>query len=699
MDFVFQGFQSILPVWMVVLLLIAAVYLSWWSYREVKLPFYPKYGLITLRSLVFFLLLFLLANPLFKSRSTYLEKSTILVLLDNSASTSINKGQYRGEQSYREVLRQLHLSDTSEVKYDLYSFGGTVEPSATEDLSFNRSETDLFNTMETIQNNRSDITGAILVSDGIFTKGRTPAFEAGKVTVPIFTIALGDTIDQQDLIVKRVETAGSGYLDTRHNVEVLVSSNGYAGSRFDLNLYHGEKLIRSRRVRAGDDQKIQSLMFELDLEKEGLNQYRVEIPSLPSEWTAANNSQPFTVDVLDRKQRILSLAFEIYPDIRVLRHILESDKHTSLISRTWLGGNTFIEGPLSFDADTLDLVILHGFPDNDLKSKTEKLFGQTPLIYMATPRSALERMETIPLPVSKGGGRDNHPAKLIPAVESTAHPVMELPELDDRLLPAISVPAINDSRPGYTHLFEAELQNNEKTQPLITVTETANIRRSFVLGFGWYRYYQSPNDQHRKYIQRLLENLAGWTAARPDNRRLHIRPANKVFSGTEQVVFNATLTNESGLREAEATIELTIYGDEIERRFYSMENLGNGEYRLAVRSLPGGVYRFEAKAVKGNRTIDTQVGELSVNRTNIEFVDTRRNDRLLKQIAARSGGSSFIFNNLEGLADSLEKKEMLAKAEKETESLFYPYQHSFWFIVVILLLTLEWISRKYFALP
>ncbi len=129
-----------------------------------------------------------------------------------------------------------------------------------------------------------------------------------------------------------------------------------------------------------------------------------------------------------------------------------------------------------------------------------------------------------------------------------------------------------------------------------------------------------------------------------------------------------------------------------------MNNLGNGQYQLQINALPKGIYRFRATAKKGSRTIDTQEGELSVSNTNTEYVTTDRNDNLLKQISSRTGGSYFTFADLTAFADSLKEKGMLTREEKVETTLFYPYQHSFWFILVITLLAAEWITRKYFAL-
>jgi hypothetical protein len=303
------------------------------------------------------------------------------------------------------------------------------------------------------------------------------------------------------------------------------------------------------------------------------------------------------------------------------------------------------------------------------------------------------------LPVSNYNQNRLERIQILPNVGPTVHPVMELPEISTNLLPSVIAPIQNsDLTEGATALFISQFQGRNTEQPLIAVSEIGNRRITQVNGYGWYRLMQSPNNQVREYAGNLFANIVSWTATRPDNRKLRIQPSKKVFRGSEQIVLNAFLTNESGENETEGVIELSLSGEQIDTRFYSMNNVGNGRYSLSINSLPQGLYSFEAEATKGNRTIDTQKGEFTVSNTNNEFVNTERNDNLMRVIADRTGGSYFLYSDLEGFADSLNTKGMLEREEKVTNTLFYPYQHSFWFILVVALLTTEWILRKYFAL-
>ena len=646
-------------------------------------------------------------NPFYKSESTYLQNPEILVFLDNSESTALQIGSYDGKNSYQQVLDRLNLADSSEVNYSIYSFGRNLNKSALDSLTFNAGQTNLYDPVQIIKNNENEISGSIIVSDGIFNQGRNPVFQSESIQKPIFTVGLGDTAKQKDLIVQNVVSNATGYVDTEHAVEATVINNGFANRSFRVQVVKNEVVLADKTISTTEETSSHTLNFEIPLNEEGLQQFVLKVEALDQEWTVVNNQQPFAIDVIDQKQQILSLAFEIYPDVKAFRSLLLSDTNTNLYKRTWLGGNRFLEGDFTFSPDSLDLVVIQGLPATGIPSETMEqlstILDKVPAILVASPKGSFQNFNLISdlsLPVIFQSSINVNEIGLATSASSSQHPIMEIPEINYSSLPSIFGPSSGlQLSEGATMLFRSTYLGRDTSQPLISIQEFGNLRTTFISGFGWYRIFQSSNRQHREFAQKLFENIISWTATKPDNRRLRIEPNKRVFTGNENVILNGFLKNESGQMETNGSINITLSGENTEERFYSMENEGNGQYKLDLGSLPEGIYSFTGTAQKGNRTIDTQRGEFSVSKSNAEFVSTIRNDRLLNQLSANTGGNHFLFNDLEGLRDSLNKKGMLSKEEKISETLFFPYQHSFWFIIVIALLGAEWIIRKYLALP
>jgi len=706
-DFIFQGFQSSLPIWIYLLALVGTSALAWWSYRSIGgiRPLYRKI-LIGIRATVFFLLLLLLVNPFLKTEDTYYERPNISVMLDNSASTAIEKKQYRGTESYRQVLQTLNLGDSSEVNYDFWAIGSQTTPSNPQGLTFDAEQTNLSNGLQILQGNQSEASAAVLISDGVFTQGQNPAFEAQDLDMPVFTIGLGDTTFQQDVLVSSVSSNSTGYLNSTQPVTATIQAKGYQGESIPVELRKGDEVIDSQTIQPDIPNSSQEVTFQLPLETEGLQQYRIEVPALSGEWSKANNLQRFSVDVKDAKQQILSVAFEVHPDIKLVRSLLLADQNSQLTSRTWLRGDRFIEGSFSFDPDTLDLAIIHGFPQAGLpdavQQQLQAVAQNVPTIIQETPLFSPEEFEQqiSSLPVTVNGSWAPVPVALNPEVDATAHPIMELPPVTYDRMPTILAPIENlDNAPGATKLFSSSYQGNDTQKPILTVQELGNKRRSFVSGFGWFRLDQSDNSEVRDFVQQLWLNIISWTATDPDNQLLDVQPTQTSFGGSEPVIVNAYLNNERGEVEADATIDISISSDSLDNRFYSMENQGGGQYQLDLGTMPEGLYSFEATAQKGDRTIDSQSGEFAVARSNAEFLDINRNEQLLRQVAQRSGGEYVPFDSVDGFWNRLQERGLLDQQEQVQSSYFYPYQHIGWFILVLLLLCAEWIFRKYLSLP
>ncbi len=707
MDFIFQGFEASLPFWLYLLIFICTFLIAWWSYSSVKkISGFFYYALIAFRTGVFFILLLLLLNPFIKTENTYYEPANILVILDNSASTQVEKKTYKGSQSYTDLIEKLGFTDEAAVKYQFYKMGSQVKKTEIDSLTFDEDQTNLTSGIEAIRANQNDANAALFISDGIYTTGKNPVYETSDIDIPIFSIALGDTTFQKDVLVTSVSTNSSGYLNSRQNITATINSKGFEGSRIPVHLRKGKEILSEKVIVPEIKNSSKEIMFDLLLEEEGLQQYEIHVPTLNDEWTSANNTQRFTVDVKDAQQIILSLALEVHPDVQFIRSLLLTDENTELINRTWLKGDKFIEGNFSVEADSLDLAVIHGYPSTGLpqnvRENLKRIGDQVPLILIATPRFNPQQFEQdmTDLPVSITGAWHYGQIDLRLESKTTGHPITELPPVTYDQLPNLMGPIKNISPVNYANmLFSSSYQGQSIGKPVIAAHELGNKRHILVTAYNWYLFQQSQNPQTQALANQLWQNMISWTATDPDDKLLDIRPQQDSFSGSEPIVIEAYLKNERGQNESEANITVTISADTIDDQIYSMENRGDGNYRLSIPPMPEGVYTYEAKAQKDKRVLDTDRGEFSVSASNAEYINIDRNEQLLQQIAKNTGGESVSFDSVDGLWKNLKEKSLLDRQEQVDTDFFYLHQHVGWFILVIILLCSEWILRKYLSLP
>ena len=696
----FQGFQHILPPALIVVLIIILFGISWASYRKFEsIPPLSRWSLISLRGISLTVVLLLLLNPYFYSSEEKEVKPKISVFLDNSESTGITKGNYEGLRSYNDLLSSLAFSSIEEADINYFSIGSDVEAFDPDSLSAGEIQTDLSAPINTILEMEDDVKAAVIISDGIITYGRNPSVSAFNSAIPIFTIAIGDTTNVRDISVSNVITNATGYTNSNHIIEAEITQSGFANNTVTVSLVSNDEIIEQKQITFEADDQVVTAEFELLLEEAGLKQYEIRVQPLPDEWTDSNNEQLFSVDVIDDRVKILHIAFQVHPDVKAIRSIIERGETNELHTLTWLGGNQFIE---EFPTEEeFNLIIIHGAPYSIQNFEFLSELNDTPTLFFELSsdiNSQLSGFDLLTLITSDT--RQAAQVTLHPLIDQNGHPVLELPEIDLTDLPPLYAPlrtSVLDLQAEA--LFALRYNQIDSDYPVISVLERGNLRRGHVVSWGWYRMLQSTNEDHRVFTAELITNLVSWTASNPDDRMLRINPIKQVFNTTERPVLNGSLRNERGDPENSGIIEVELQREGGSARTFNMDHSGNGNYRLNIPRLSEGLYEYSATARKGNRQLDTQNGEFLVSNTSSELSNTTRNDGLLRSIAENSGGAFFTYDDIESFWNTLESASMLEPQIQVEENYSFPVRSLPWFMLVLLLLGSEWMLRKYYSLP
>ena len=675
------------------------IILSWASYRKFKsIPAPGRLLLITLRASALIIVLLLLLNPYFYSSRQLEIKPNIAVFLDNSESVGITKGEYEGLDSYRELLSDLDFTAITSADFEYYSIGESVTDFSPDSLNATETQTNLSDPVQSVLEMEDDVQAAILISDGIITFGRNPSINASNSSIPLYTIAIGDTSNVRDVSVSNVLTNSTGYTNTNHIIEAEISQSGFSNNTVTVSLLSDGEVLKEQTITFETDDQVIQTTFEIELQEAGLKQYQIQTSPLVDEWTESNNSRLFTIDVLDSKVKILHIAFEVHPDVKAVRSVIQQDESNELTTLTWMGRDQFIE-ELPDDSD-FNLIIIHGKPNTARDFSFLDSIDDTPSILFdlsTSPGSVVgDQFQALI------NYRTNQVSQIFlnQLLEADQQPILELPQISLLEAPPLYAPLRNElSELQSETLYTINYNGLDTRFPVLSVLERGNIRRAHVVPWGWYKWTQSTNEQEREYATTLLSNLINWTASNPDNRKLRITPAKKTFSTAETPIINGSLQNERGDPEDEGIIELQIQTPTGDFRTFNMENAGNGNYRLDLPRLSEGLYKYEAVARKGDREIERRTGEFLVSNSSSELTNTVRNDGLLKSISLNSDGRYFTYQNASALWDSLEQAGLFETQTQLVENYSFPVRSVYWFVITLLLLGSEWLLRKYYSLP
>jgi hypothetical protein len=501
----------------------------------------------------------------------------------------------------------------------------------------------------------------------------------------------------RDIVVRSVDSPSTGYTDSVHPASVTISQTGFPGQRVTLEVRDGDGvLIDTEKITFSSDRGVITIDLDLPLENEGLQQFSVGISPLESEWSADNNSSFFSVDVSDSKVKILDIAFEHHPDVRLMRSILLQDANIELTTLT-KGVSGFIEENNS-NFDEYDLIVIHGFSATEAPAGFLDALKQTPTLYLRKPISYAFTGPSFIL--NRSRSREVFQVGFYVNENTSEHPILELGEIGFRDLPPLF--STLDTRvdvPDAVTLLKGTFEDIPGDQPVLSILERGSIRRAELSPWGWYRIYQSPDESERQYVTELFSNLVNWVSNDPNDNRLQIAPVKPVFDPSEEVLIEASLRNESGDPESGAVIEVFVENEQATGRSYSMQAEGQGAYSLSLDNMAPGRYSYSAVARKGDREIDSKTGEFLVNKSNTEFIYTDRNDELLNTLAVETGGAYLPFQQVDELWDILNSNGLTQVRQVETEGYVYPVRSYWWFVVVLLLLAGEWLIRKKYSLP
>jgi hypothetical protein len=699
-----QGINPVVPIIVIVLLAAISFFVAWWTYHQLtSISPLKKRGLILLRGSTLLILLLLLLNPFLSIQEIITERPAVAVYLDNSQSISVERGEYEGLEAFREIINRFETERSDEFEYDYFLFDESV--TASDDLTATGVRTNINEVMEYIRENENRYRASLLFSDGIVTQGRNPIFGAQNLSTPIITVPVGDTTEVRDIAVANVDYVQQIYTYTRQTIRAEIQQQGFEGEDATVQFIRDGEVIEAETLDFTTSPTSQTVEFSQEFEEPGFYDFEINVPPRPEEFTDQNNRVAFTIEVLDDKTRVLSFAFEVHPDVSTIRRLIATDQQNELISSTYLGNNRFAGvDPREMDEDP-DLIVLHGLPSVN-SGLFEWLYDQqAPLVYVATPGSFLHLTnsdftdltsyyvqslgEAIDVQVENFTGGVSHPLLEVDATNFQQLPSLQTYRGDYRLS------AIGQQLAGL--LF----QRSEIDIPLLIAEDASTRRKASVNAFGWYRFEQNNQEDVRNFFTQFFTNLVSWTSTPPDRQMLTLEPAKPSFTENESVEVRANLFNERGEPEPEGFIELEIFsGDEEEPlNVFRMNHQQNEVYTADLGNYPQGMYRVRAEATINGRNIGSAETRVNVSQSSIEFLNTKRDDEMLQNLAEVTDG--IFLDNLDFTRFNEFISELILEQPDEEirEDFFYLYRSAFWFAVVILLLSAEWLIRRSVSLP
>lgn len=686
----FQIFWEYSPAWLAVFFLLS-LGVGWWQYgKGGDWPKSIRLILWGLRSLLLFLLLAFLLNPLIKNLKKAILPPVTALVLDNSRSVALGTSADSLAQftnNWKLLRQNLEKQGIEVVLTDLSK---DILPDSSP--RFDENQTALDQPLRRLKDQlaNQNLTRVILASDGIFNKGQDPTDQ--QYPFRIQTIRLGNPLPRKDLQISGLRHNQVAFLGNMFPVVVQVRGRKLAGTPIQLELFENGKIIQSTNATIKANE-LGEAEFQLKAQAKGLHQYQVQVKPVDGELTEANNRKSFYIDVVDGKQKVLVLASAGHPDIKAIRNALEPLEQLEL--------TTIIGGKDDWKPGAYNLIILHQLPDrwgSFSANVSAILKGNTPTWVITGTHADLNRLrmeasEWITIQ-GYGNGTDEVAARYHPDFQRFTFEENWKKTLES--LPPVNSPtAVWNFKGNSDILLQQKLGKAISPNPLMAIYTGGNVKRGVFWGDGlWlWRMNEYALNQKTEAVDNLIQKTVQLLLSSEKKQRLKVYLTRQEWYEGEQPAFIGETYNAVFESVYDQKIDLEIKNDGGKKWNYSFYNHASGS-GFPIEALPEGKYKYLASCQLNGKT-ETDGGEFVIRSNELENQDLEARHALLQQLASSHEGISVGISGMSRLWESSENEDKpLIEFSDWHENLL----NKIWILWALLGLALsEWAIRKWYG--
>lgn len=579
-------------------------------------------------------------------------------------------------------------------------------------------------------------TAIVLITDGQHNSGPSPLQTAqvlGGQGVPFFSVSLGASQQAADLAVIGLEHPDLVFQKDHVRGVMVVRDQMTPGKPFVAQISYQDQVLWQRQL---ETQNVAERRIEFDFEIDELVtklgaqfasdikqhavplEFQASIAALPEESETDNNQRAMRLAAIVSSYKVLLIDGRSRWETRYLRNVFERDEQWSV--------NTVIVGPGTDHAG-----LTRGEEEGQFPGKREQLFaydlvifGEVApelfneqdfqwlsefvetrgggIVFIDGQRGRLRQLASTKLgslipvewlnetiaakPTSlqlTDKGASESALRLSPDAEQNRRFWTELP-------PPHSLVAVN-ALPGAEVLIEANVDGRQRPAMVTRLFGSGRVVY-FAFDESWRWRFKMADLWH----QRAWNQLAKFVMPRPfavSDEYVSLDTGSVRYDFGAAVDVRARLLGLDGKPATGVSADALIWK---EGRIVSTVSLTPdadvpGIYRGRVAALPEGEYEVSIRAAGySDAALKARSRFVVLPPESGEMTQTSANETLLKQIAAASGGHYLREEELFRLPELLSPLSSGRVVESDTQI----WQSYWWFVAIVILLTVEWVLRK-----
>lgn len=625
------------------------------------------------RFLALFGLFSLLINPKFTKNNITIEKSNLVVLVDNSSSVKPFESAIRG------TLDAIKSNADLQEKFNIqeYKFGKALR--IADSLTFNDKQTDVsqaLNAVSGIYNNAN--TAVLLLTDGNQTLGQDYEFYANKYNYPVFPIAIGDTTQYEDVYIHQVNTNKYAFLKNKFPIEFYVSYEGEENKNIAVSISMDGNKVFSTQIQFNSSQKSKRINTFLEANSIGVKKIGILVESLSNEKNTNNNSKTVAVEVIDEKTNIGLVSAISHPDIGAFVKAIESNEQRSV--RLIKPDNSLA------DLDEIDIFILYQ-PDVSFKAVYDFIQNKkASVLVVEGPKTDLNFLNRAQKSFQIETG---YP---IQEVFPTINPSFNFYDISDFKtddFPPLLTKSGSVSFTGANQtLLQMQIRGIDLQNTLFGLTEADGAKTALFLGEGiWkWRLQSFRNDRNFENFDQFIGKLLLFLSDNKKKNRLDI-VYQPIYEGATDARISATYFDETFVFDANAAIILKLNNNKEIPMLVK-----NGYYEADLSDLIPGDYSFTAQV---SNTPILKSGKFTILDFDVENQFFSTDDQKLEKLAQITKGSLIYPNQTGALLSQINSDTRFIPIQKSNENVVSLIDFQIILIIIIAALSAEWFIRKF----
>jgi hypothetical protein len=622
-----------------------------------------------LRALLVVLVWALLLAPTLRIQKSETEKPVILFLQDESASMP---PALRGDTAaYRKDAEALLARLSGKFRVLRWGFGSGIHTDSL--FRFRDAITDISAPLARAADVFSDrnLGAVILASDGRFNQGLHPLYQSLSLRSPVYGICIGDTALPKDLRIPRVYAPRTVAKGAQVELRADLTATRCKGFQGAVSMREGSSTLATAPLTVPSDRYDKSIPFSIRATTPGLHHYVVSVEAAPGEVNTSNNRRDVFIEVVESKKRVLIAAAAPHPDVAAIREALAATDAYTVSTRMGLPD----------DASAYEVVILHGFARAD--------------------QPALRNKPVWLILGAAGGAPESPVASFAPAAPHDAYaslnaafsafsPPASLPAVLEKL-PPLSVPPLTASPQAGAEVL---LKDRESGAPL-WLLQPGRPPAALLMGEGLWRWrlYEYRYFRNHAAVDECIRQTVALLAANTSQNPFSVSQPKYEWSEGEQISFDAYLLNAAGEQINTPDASLTVTDSAGKKQAFSFEKQG-AAYRLNIGQLPVGSYSWQAAtSFKGKRY--AAAGSFAVAAVPLEAMESGGDFGLMYGLSKKYDGNTVLRPQMASLYDSIVANTNIRPVIESHEQSVPLVDWQWYFLLVLLVATAEWLLRKY----